>query len=819
VWSTKTGIFQDNMLDTVISKITMPFDNRPTVFSTVSDSLTLGNITMTKYDTVSSQMHYSVRLNGVDSELGGPVSIEIGDVENNTFDSTFVVSGFSVVNNMTFGALLCHIDSVGVGGRAFMIQDDDVHLMLGDEVEIISPIKYAVGGRALDITNGRVLGHITMIDSVDQVAWSKTLNFGPFDIGNFINGIETFDNGDLLISGEHFDLLLNQGFVFLVRMDQTGEVIWQRRYSRALPGLVGNESLVSLADNYFAYYGTGINGSDGSILTQLLAVDEFGMSMCADTIVDTVFVDNTVSLFEFSLRTTIEGSVDTLESSFDSPDSLYNLKIVSLLDTVFCPNDPIMVTLDGSAPNAQGGIAYNWSTGDTTPTLFVEEEGMYMVTVTFDDEDGCYAICDTSIISTYDSTMVNILADISPYCEDRTINLLAQVSGGLPPYDILWSNGEDDNIINIPYDQTPISVTAVDQCEISAFDAYTLDESTLPTPDDFGIIFNTQLYCDDGILRLDITSDNAANVDGLINIVWTNAAGDTIATSVSNPVVPEFGTYTFTALDDCMYPVGDDITISEDDLPSPGSVDIDFGGFESFCDPSIGAYILTAIPNGENVGNYMWSTGANGASISTAETGTYSVTATDCGREVTASFTIPEDVVPPVGVIQIETNDDSLCTTGEVILEASVNGGSGFFTDFIWSTGEVGPMIAILEFGQSYSVNLLDCDREIQDSIIYEPNLDNAVRWPSAFAPNLLSAVDEDKVFGPVIECPEAVTDYELRVYNRVGQLMFETDDPFMMWNGQKDGDRMPGDVYVYYSAYTINGISDEANGTVTLLR
>ena len=816
MWSTKTGVFENDVLDTVITKVTMPFDFRPTVFSSVSDSLGFANITMTKYDTVTSDMHLSARLTGLDTELGQPVSIEFADVENNMADSTFVVSGFALRDNATFGSLLCHIDSNGVGGRAFMIRDSASLLLVGNEVEQLSPIKFAVGGISVDLLTGQQLGHVTMIDSIDQVLWSKVINFGPFALST-VNGIESFANGDLLVSGEYIDFLVGQVFVYFIKLDQIGNVVWQRQYDKVPAGFTNVESLVALEDDFFTYYGSGINANDASILTQLIAIDPMGDSMCPDTIDVPVVLDNAVGLYEFSLRSEKEGSVDTLVSFVDSPDSLFNLKIVSLLDTVFCPNDPIMVTLDATLPNAMNAMSYEWSTGDTTETLFVEEEGMYMVTVTFDDEDGCYAICDTSIISTYDSTMVSILADLSPYCLDRSINLLAQPMGGLGPYELLWSNGDVDNIINIPFDQTPVSVSAVDQCGIEAVANYILDPNLLPTPDDFGIVFNSQLFCDEGIFRLDIVSDNSANVDGLINIIWTNAAGDTIASSISNPIVPGFGTYAFTGLDDCMYEVGAEITFSEDDLPGPGTMSIELGGFESFC--ISGVYNLTVVPDGDNLTDFVWSTGQSGLGISVTETGFYSVTAMDCGREITADFTIPEDVIPPVGTIAISVNEDSLCTTGEVFLTAEASGGSGFFSVFEWSTGEAGETIAITDFSQAYIVSTLDCDRMIQDSIVYEPNLDNAVKWPSAFIPGFLNALDADKGFGPVIECPEAVTDYELRVYNRVGQLMFETDDPLELWDGDKDGEEMPGDVYVYYSNYTINGITDDANGTVTLVR
>ncbi|NJL77604.1 MAG: gliding motility-associated C-terminal domain-containing protein, partial [Saprospiraceae bacterium] len=89
---------------------------------------------------------------------------------------------------------------------------------------------------------------------------------------------------------------------------------------------------------------------------------------------------------------------------------------------------------------------------------------------------------------------------------------------------------------------------------------------------------------------------------------------------------------------------------------------------------------------------------------------------------------------------------------------------------------------------------------------------------PNLFTPNGDERNDLFRVIyteGLVIEA------FELRVYSRWGNLVFETNNIDEGWDGTKDGELMPSDVYVYYYSFKING-QDSTNvekGNITLLR
>lgn len=93
-----------------------------------------------------------------------------------------------------------------------------------------------------------------------------------------------------------------------------------------------------------------------------------------------------------------------------------------------------------------------------------------------------------------------------------------------------------------------------------------------------------------------------------------------------------------------------------------------------------------------------------------------------------------------------------------------------------------------------------------------------AVQEELVYIPNAFVVGGANPVFGPVLAYAD-VTDYELTVINRWGQVIWTTDDRNEPWDGTVDGDRMPIGVYGYFcSFYNGAGRRVERRGTVTLL-
>jgi gliding motility-associated-like protein len=89
---------------------------------------------------------------------------------------------------------------------------------------------------------------------------------------------------------------------------------------------------------------------------------------------------------------------------------------------------------------------------------------------------------------------------------------------------------------------------------------------------------------------------------------------------------------------------------------------------------------------------------------------------------------------------------------------------------------------------------------------------------PNAFTPNNDGKNDEFKGKGYL----QAISNFNLSIWNRWGQMVFETDNPTEGWNGQfgNSGAMSPQGVYVYKANYTDpRGEKKKVEGHVTLLR
>ena len=86
---------------------------------------------------------------------------------------------------------------------------------------------------------------------------------------------------------------------------------------------------------------------------------------------------------------------------------------------------------------------------------------------------------------------------------------------------------------------------------------------------------------------------------------------------------------------------------------------------------------------------------------------------------------------------------------------------------------------------------------------------------PSAFTPNGDEHNDKfNMIFQPLMQS------MDLQIYNRWGQLIYETTDIKSGWDGTFNGEPQPIGVYTYIVSATFNdGRTATKQGNVTLLR
>jgi gliding motility-associated-like protein len=200
--------------------------------------------------------------------------------------------------------------------------------------------------------------------------------------------------------------------------------------------------------------------------------------------------------------------------------------------------------------------------------------------------------------------------------------------------------------------------------------------------------------------------------------------------------------------------------------------------------------------------------GSSGSSIDSLSPGQYYVTligATGvCESTVPFTIGVGPDADPKVnigGLIKI-------CPGDAVKLNA------GNFEKYLWSTGDTTSFIVVSDSGY-YSVlveNASGCTAS--DSAQIVAGCGNNIWFPSAFSP------DEDGVNDLYMGYGNDVDEDQLIIFNRMGQVVFETKDISKGWDGMVDG--MPSQIGVY--GYTVRYKFDNADsirkrGIFTLIR
>ena len=90
------------------------------------------------------------------------------------------------------------------------------------------------------------------------------------------------------------------------------------------------------------------------------------------------------------------------------------------------------------------------------------------------------------------------------------------------------------------------------------------------------------------------------------------------------------------------------------------------------------------------------------------------------------------------------------------------------------------------------------------------------VYFPTSFTPNGDGLNEE---FGPVGDIG-ALRNFTMSVYNRWGQLVFFTLNPFIKWNGKFKGKEFALESFVWKASYKINGVTiPNQKGMVTIIR
>jgi gliding motility-associated-like protein len=347
-----------------------------------------------------------------------------------------------------------------------------------------------------------------------------------------------------------------------------------------------------------------------------------------------------------------------------------------------------------------------------------------------------------------------------------------------------WSNGRSTQTITAAATgQYEVTVTTGPGCK----DADTVQVTFNPNPVvALGIDRNT---CIGDTLTLD-TGAGAGQ-----DVTWsTGESGQAIRVTATGP-------YWASASFNTGCTAADTINVS---FTPAGTLDLGLDSAICIGDP-------TVLDAGHPGAGYSWSTGATSQSITVSDSGTYSVILTvnvNCHFGDTIAFT----ALPEVAAVLVDT---SVCEAELVTLDAGNPGAS-----YLWSTGARGQTIVVTEAGE-YSVDVTGQCNSVSASMMLE-NRDCSCNFdvPNAFTPETSKGYNDE--FKVNRRC-EGLETFSLKIFNRWGELVFETTDYSVGWDGYYKGDLCVPDVYSWLLTYTAKEGSDTVDGmqkgSVTLFR
>lgn len=215
--------------------------------------------------------------------------------------------------------------------------------------------------------------------------------------------------------------------------------------------------------------------------------------------------------------------------------------------------------------------------------------------------------------------------------------------------------------------------------------------------------------------------------------------------------------------------------------------------------------------NPSNIDSLIWSVDGKGISSEIEpvhifpEEREYEIKVTEYfnGEAFTSTSAI---VIHPKPVVEINNGRDLAIVFGDI--PVTLDAGAGY-NDYKWSTGETTRTIEVGEEGV-YTVEVSNeyCCTESDDILVRIAT----IFFPNAFMPE---STGEDRTFH-VVDYDGVIDNFIIRIYDKWGGLIFESDDKTEGW----DGSGYQTGVYYYSMQSTlIDGMEIQKTGNITLIR
>ncbi|MGF6850761.1 gliding motility-associated-like protein [Chitinophaga sp. W3I9] len=490
-------------------------------------------------------------------------------------------------------------------------------------------------------------------------------------------------------------------------------------------------------------------------------------------------------------------TINLLKDEFTLTESAFCKNIVVLpvpvvnlgADKLVC--DGTVVELDGGA----GFSSYKWNTGETSQKISVDQPGVYEVEVS---NGGCTAK-DQVQVDVYKIAVSGTITDID--CNEKQGAIKLAATGGTAPYTFSIDGA------------TPGTDPLFDQLQQGSYTFKVTDKNGCATTSTLAVNI-----AEDRLLKTTASSTPPTcngTTDGTITInVQKGVPPFEYAIKgqpfQSQPVLTDMapGNYmVYTRNGICL-----DSAYLE--IVAPGVIDLKVLTEDDLCDRKIGK-VLTDIKGGTPPYDLYWEGMQTTAPIENLGAGSYDLKILDVNKcSMDTIINLVNNIYPRVQIL----NNDIAINMGETISLTAVNA-----PDYEWTPAESlscatcpNPIAMPLQ-NTTYIVTTktgLNCIKS--DTLNVTVSNIRTLYVPNAFTPNNDGIND---VFRPRIN---GVAKYHLAVYNRWGEMIFETNNTKTGWDGRYKSILQPIGAYVYFIQYSYYGFENQMllqKGAFTLLK
>ena len=594
-----------------------------------------------------------------------------------------------------------------------------------------------------------------------------------------------------------------QNKIGLIRIPAEGYIEWAHDYT--VPAYeIGIASIAQLSSGSYLAVSNYWLSTDYAISTWLTMVNNAGqMSNCPTqdntavgiTHVSLPFTDDNLqssdlipNIQPYHLTITNQSPVS---AAVCSGQDLCSSLIVAAHSDVCTSGETVTFTADrGNACT----LAVDWtydtsaatvvSAGPSSIDLVFHKSGAFQLTGTL--KTSCRLLTGNTTLNVYESPNGLDLGPDRVLCQGALDTLHA--GKGFMTYS--WQDGSTDSVYHVSAPGN-YSVTATTYCNKQFSDAIQLIP---PETVDF------HLGPDITICPGDTTT--IIPPVGFSDYSWYPAYNELKAALPSLRVYPDQDTtYTCTALTTQRCPVAADVRVQLVKVPG-----IDGRAFNICPGKEV---ILDA---GGGFISYSWTTGEITRQITVSQPARYSV---EAGNSSNSCISRGSDTVSWYKV-QKPTLDPNvaLCTDSSHLFYA----GKGYI-NYVWQDGSTNAAFAASLPGE-YWVQVTDsngCSAGDTVEIIGKGHCFIGIHFPNAFTPN---GDGKNETFRPIFS--GSLDAYHLAIFDRYGELVFETNDPQKGWDGRYKGTSRSTSTFVWYATYHFSGSPEPATmqkGTLEVIR